>query len=107
VAGEPAFRIEPLELPRSYRLIGSLDVPSAGGLSELFDELCRSAGDVTLDVSAVTFMDSGALRAIIQTCFGLGGSGVVRIVNPTGQVRRLFELAGVERQMPNLVVVEE
>jgi anti-anti-sigma factor len=107
MAGEPAFRIEPMELPRSYRLIGSLDVPSAGGLSELFDELCLSAGDVTLDLSAVTFMDSGALRAIIQTCFGLGESGVVRIVNPSGQVRRLFELAGVDRQMPNLVVVTE
>lgn len=107
MADRPAFRIEPMEVPRSYRLIGSLDVPSAGGLSDLFDELCRTAGDVTLDLSAVTFMDSGALRAIIQTCFGLGQTGVVRLVNPSDQVRRLIELAGVERQMPNLVVVEE
>ena len=105
--GEPTFGIEALDGPRSYRLIGSLDVPSAGSLHELLDELCRTPGDITLDLSGVTFMDSGGLRALIQTCMGLGEAGVVRIVNPSGQVRRLLELTGVEREIGNFRVVDE
>ncbi|MGH2766257.1 MAG: STAS domain-containing protein, partial [Actinomycetota bacterium] len=90
-----------------YRVTGSLDVPSAGGLHELLDELCRTPGDITLDLSGVTIMDSGGLRAVIQACMGLGRTGLVRIVNPSEQVRRLLELSGVEENVENLVIVQE
>jgi anti-anti-sigma factor len=104
---DPAFSIEPLDGPRAYRITGSFDVPSAGSLHELLDELCRTPGDLTLDLSNVTFMDSGGLRAIIQACLGLGQSGVVRLVNPSAQVRQLLEQTGVEHGIENLVVVLE
>ncbi|MGH2656043.1 MAG: STAS domain-containing protein [Actinomycetota bacterium] len=101
---DPPFAIEPLGRPRAYRVSGPLDVPSAGGLHELFDELCRTSGDITLDLSGVTYMDSGGLRAVIQACMGLGRAGSVRIVDPSNQVRRLLELSGVEANVDNLVV---
>jgi anti-anti-sigma factor len=101
---EPQFAIEPMDRPRAYRISGGLGVPSAGGLHELLDELCRTPGDITLDLSGVTFMDSGGLRAMIQACMGLGRTGTVRIANPSGQVRRLLELSGVEANVDNLVV---
>jgi anti-sigma B factor antagonist len=101
---ETPFVIEPLDRPRAYRISGSFGVPSAGSLPELLDELCRTPGDITLDLSGVTFMDSGGLRAVIQACMGLGRGGSVRIVDPSEQVRSLLELSGVEANVDNLVV---
>jgi anti-anti-sigma factor len=101
---EVPFVIEPLDRPRAYRVSGSFGVPSAGSLPELLDELCRTPGDITLDLSGVTFMDSGGVRALIQACMGLGRSGTVRVVRPSEQVRRLLELSGVEANVENLVV---
>jgi anti-anti-sigma factor len=101
---EAPFVIEPLDRPRAYRISGSFGVPSAGSLPELLDELCRTPGDITLDLSGVTYMDSGGLRALIQACMGLGGTGSVRIVDPSDQVRRLLQLSGVEANVDNLVV---
>lgn len=104
---EGPFRIEALGEPRSFRISGSFGMASASSLHDLLDEVCRTPGDVALDLSGVTFMDSGGLRAILQACTALGDRGAVRVVNPGRQVRDLFRITGVERAMPNLVVVEE
>lgn len=104
---EPSFRIEPLDAPRAYRVVGTFDVPSAGGISDLLDEICRTPGDITLDLSGVTFLDSGGLRALLQACLGLGETGVLRLVNPSGQVRQLLDLTGVLKSTPNLQVVDQ
>jgi anti-anti-sigma factor len=101
---EAPFVIEPLDRPRAYRVSGSFGVPSAGSLPELLDELCRTPGDITLDLSGVTFMDSSGVRALIQACMGLARTGRVRVVRPSEQVRRLLELSGVEANVENLVV---
>ncbi len=103
---EPAFEVEPLDTPRSFRLRGTFGVASAGSLHELLDEVCRTGGDLTLDLSGVTFMDSVGLRAIIQACMGLADTGTVRLVNPAGQVRRLLQVSGIEGKIANLVIVE-
>lgn len=103
---EPAFVIEPLDAPRSFRLRGTFGVASAGNLHELLDEVCRTRGDLSLDLSGVTFMDSVGLRAIIQACMGLADKGTVRIVNPAGQVRRLLQMSGIQAKIGNLVIVE-
>jgi anti-anti-sigma factor len=102
---EGSFAIEELD-QRSFRLTGSLDVPSGGMLHELLDMLSRTEGDITLDMSGVTFMDSGGLRALIQACMDLGSKGELRVLNPNGQIRRLFDLTKVEGGCPNLRVLE-
>jgi anti-anti-sigma factor len=102
---EPAFGIEELD-PRSFRITGSLDVPSGGMLHELLDELSRSPGNITLDLAGVTFMDSGGLRAMLQACADLGDRGELRLVDPGRQVRRLLEMTGVEASCRNLRVIK-
>jgi anti-sigma B factor antagonist len=102
---EAAFEIEELD-PRSFRITGSLDVPSGGMLHELLDELSRSPGNITLDLAGVTFMDSGGLRAVLQACSDLGDRGEVVLVDPSDQVRRLLETTRVEASCPNLRIVE-
>jgi anti-anti-sigma factor len=101
---ETAFDIEELD-PRSFRITGSLDVPSGGMLHELLDELSRSPGNITLHLAGVTFMDSGGLRAVLQACTDLGDRGEVVLVDPSNQVRRLLETTGVEASCANLRVV--
>jgi anti-anti-sigma factor len=102
---EEQFGIEELG-PRALRVTGSLDVPSAGSLHEVLDLLSREPGDITLDVSGVTYMDSGGLRAVIQACMDLGDRGVLRLVNPSGQVRQLLDMTGVVASCTNLRVLD-
>jgi anti-anti-sigma factor len=102
---EESFGIEEVGA-RSFRVTGSLDVPSAGSLHEVLDLLAREPGDITLDVSGVTYMDSGGLRAVIQACMDLGDRGVLRLVNPSGQVRRLLDTTGVAGTCANLRVLD-
>jgi anti-sigma B factor antagonist len=100
------FGIEPLEGQRAYRLVGPLDLPSHMALTELMEELVRTPGDITLDVSAVTFMDSSGLRVVLDACRELADGGSVRLVNPAGQVQKLLRLTGAADAVPNLEVVQ-
>jgi anti-anti-sigma factor len=102
---EALFGIEEIG-SRAFRVSGSLDVPSAGSLHEVLDLLSREPGDIILDLSGVTYMDSGGLRAVIQACMDLGDRGELRLLNPSGQVRRLLDTTGVEGTCRNLRVVE-
>ena len=102
---ETPFGIEPLEGERAYRVIGPLDLPSHMALTELMEELVRTPGDITLDVSSVTFMDSSGLRVILDACRELADRGSVRLVNPGGQVRKLLRITDAAEALPNLEVV--
>jgi anti-anti-sigma regulatory factor len=51
-------------------------------------------------------MDSGGLRAVIQACMDLGDRGVLRLVNPSGQVRKLLDTTGVVATCTNLRVLD-
>jgi anti-sigma B factor antagonist len=101
---QSGFEVEPLSEPRSFRLTGSLDVPSAGHLTELLDELVREEGDVRLDLTGVTFMDSSGLRALIQASMDLGDRGKIRLRHPNEQIRRLLQMSGAQDSLANLVI---
>jgi anti-anti-sigma factor len=103
---DTTFAIEPLEGERAYRLTGPLDLPSHMALTEILEELVRSPGDITLDVSALTFMDSSGLRAVLDACRELADRGSVRLVNPGGQVKKLLRLTDAPGAIPNLEVVD-
>jgi anti-anti-sigma factor len=53
---------------------------------------------IEIDLSRTTFMDCSGLSALIALRnHAHGRSGVMRLVNPTRAVRRLFEIARVEQ----------
>jgi anti-anti-sigma factor len=99
------FGIEPLEGERTFKLVGPLDLPSHMALTELMGELVRSPGDITLDISEVTFMDSSGLRVVLDACRDLADRGSVRLINPAGQVEKLLRLTGAPEALSNLEVV--
>jgi anti-sigma B factor antagonist len=100
-----AFGIQPVDGERAYKLAGPLDLSSHMALTELVEELVRSPGDITFDLSEVTFMDSSGLRVILDACRDLADQGSVRLVNPVGQVEKLLRLTDAPNALPNLEVV--
>jgi len=57
-------------------------------------------GDVELDVTAVTFMDSAGLHVLTQAHKVLSARGRrLRLVDPSPSVRRLLEITGMAEAM--------
>jgi anti-anti-sigma factor len=51
---------------------------------------------VLIDLSGVTFLDSSGLRAILVCEDSLAHEGIsVKVVNPSDQSRRIFEICGL------------
>ena len=71
------------------------------GLQEVF-HAAASGRPVVLDLSAVTFMDSSGLRALLQWASS-DDRGPVVIQDPSPQVRRLLEIT-IPDGMPGLEV---
>jgi anti-anti-sigma factor len=83
---------------------GELDIASTPRLVEATDHAAKSFRDLTVDLSAVTFMDCAALGALLRTRKDLGRrGGVLTLRAPHRSVVRLLRLAGLEHAFPIVV----
>jgi anti-sigma B factor antagonist len=84
------------ELP-SLRLSGEVDLSTSRELAESLNELVGSTTHVAaVDVSAVTFMDTTGLGALVKTAERLRRqSRSLILVCPPGPVRTLLETTGM------------
>jgi anti-sigma B factor antagonist len=78
-------------------LSGELDASTAGQLYQQLAELIRDGVvNVALDLSALEFMDSTGLSAVIAEHKRTSASGgELVIVSPQSQVLRMFEITGL------------
>jgi anti-sigma B factor antagonist len=79
-------------------LHGELDIGTAPELVHMLDRLRHHGHAVTLDLAEVTFMDSTGLTTLMDAQVHAernGWSFAVR--RPSPAVRRVFELAGMDR----------
>ena len=90
------FQVTPLR-PRSYRLSGELDPSTADRLREALADDCGSSGDITLDLSALTFLDSAGFHVLMEVCRALGPRGELVLRTPSPEVDRVFEISGIEQ----------
>jgi anti-sigma B factor antagonist len=90
-------RIEPFEHGAVVTLSGELDAFDAPALRESFHALLESAPAViVLDLSAVTFLDSTVLGAIVGLLRRVRErSGELRTVLPETTALRIFEITGL------------
>ena len=86
-----------MEESRSYKLSGELDLSTADQLIDVLAEDRTSAGDVVLDLSELTFIDSSGLRVLLDTVRSLGERGTLVLRRPSGEVARVFEVSGIEQ----------
>jgi anti-anti-sigma factor len=85
------MQLEITETDEGFKLKGEVDLATAGDLSELL----RTAGrdPIVLDLTEVSFMDSSGLRALLEGACLPNETGPVVIVQPSPQVRRLFDIS--------------
>jgi len=84
---------------------GELDVASTHELTPYLDKLAtdRSA-KVVVELSELTFIDSGGLNALVLAARAMeGGGGSFVVAGPTPQVKRVFEIV----QLPSQVAIED
>ncbi|MBI4261093.1 MAG: STAS domain-containing protein [Actinobacteria bacterium] len=91
------FGIERTGEGASFRLLGELDMATVEEFTEALRDDLGMGGEVTLHLSELSFVDSSGLRAVIQCAMELEGRGRLVLAEPTPQVRRLFDLAGIRR----------
>lgn len=80
-------------------LSGEIDVANSARvravLSTLLDE---GATSMTVDLTDVTFIDSSGLGVFVAIFKRLraSGDGTLRLVRPSGSVRKVFEITGLD-----------
>jgi len=76
---------------------GEVDAYTAQDLDKTLEDLLSKGNlQIVLDVSKLTYISSAGIRTILhahQEAVQLGGE--VKLLGPTDQVRRIFEIAGV------------
>lgn len=77
---------------------GEIDAHSCGDLAAALEGVPE--GDLDVDLSAVTFIDSSGLRVLVEQHQRQAGAGrSLRIVRPSRSVRRLLEIAGLDNAL--------
>lgn len=84
------------------KITGDIDHHSAKSVREKIDALifAKKPSTVVLDLSAVEFMDSSGLGLILGRYTSAGEIGAELILyKPTARIRKILDLAGIERIM--------
>ena len=77
-------------------LSGELDVASSQGLSEeLIGLIDGGTTELVIDLTALAFIDSTGLSAILQANKKLDGKGQMVLREPTPLVRQVLEVTGL------------
>jgi anti-anti-sigma factor len=90
------LRILPLDEPRGYSLTGELDASTANLVAEVLRKEGRASGDLVLDISGVTFMDSSGIQVLLVGS-GWLRSGHLILRNPAPPIDSVFELVDIEK----------
>ena len=82
---------------------GELDLYESGRLSAVVADLLREPVElVELDATALTFIDSAGIRAILLARSGAAERGVRFLISGVSpQIRRVIEIAGAQDLLPD------
>jgi len=77
-------------------LEGDIDHSNCGIVeSALGEVLAGGAQMVLIDLSRVTYLDSGGICVLLSACRGVRDAGWLGVINPNQNVRRLLEIVGL------------
>jgi anti-anti-sigma factor len=100
------LEIEEAGHPRAFRLIGEMDISNAETLAAVLEKNVEGEGDITLDLSGLTFIDSSGIRVLLRAMDRLDGRGRLVLKSPTRSVRHVLSLMGLEDRGPILIEAE-
>ena len=67
------------------------------------EPLVTAGGDIFLDVSALSFLDSSGIFVLARAAAAVEGRGTVVLLHPAPTLRRVVGVAGLQR-FPNFVM---
>ncbi len=77
------------------RVRGELELSTSPELQRVLAELDEADAPIVLDLTGVTFLDSSALRVLVQTRLRFEERRQLPLVIPRPQLRRIFEISGL------------
>jgi len=78
-------------------VLGEVDLANADEFQAAASELTKGKGDVVIDLTACSYMDSSGLR-VLATAHAATGDRLRVVIPKTGSVHRIFEITGLARQ---------
>jgi anti-anti-sigma factor len=91
--------------PRLFRLIGELDASNVGDVEALLGEEIPGEGDLTIDLSELTFVDSMGVALLATSAGRLEGRGNLILHSPDHSVRSVLDLVQLHRR-PNVRITD-
>ena len=89
--------------PTVIALRGDLHAETAPSLeATLVDLIDTGYADLVLDLSAIGFLDTFGLGAVVAAHNHLGTQGRLRLQSVPDEARRVLELAGLDRLFPTI-----
>jgi anti-anti-sigma factor len=86
------LRITPLLDPQGLRIEGDLDITTLPALTQALASM--PSVSICIDLSGLTFIDVGGLRALVTTAARLEGEHVLTLRSASAQLRHLLDLTG-------------
>jgi anti-sigma B factor antagonist len=87
---------------------GEIDIATVGRLRERLFELAASGLPLVVDLDQVSFIDSAGLAALVGAAKRAAmHGGSLQVVCARTQIRELFRLTGLDRQIPLANTVAE
>ncbi len=100
------FKILKIDESRVFRVFGELDLATAETFTAALQPELDTLGDLTVDLSELTFMDSSGIKILIETARKLEGKGGLILRSVGEPIRRVLTLTQLDR-IPNLTIADE
>jgi anti-anti-sigma factor len=101
----PTLEIHRIESPPSLRLVGEVDLSNAATLEQAVLAELDVGRELTLDLADCTYIGSEGIGILLLAWHQLKDGGRLVLRSPTGVVRRVLELAGLDR-FPGVEIVD-
>ena len=96
---------------RDYAIVtaaGEIDIATGAGLRERLSELAASGRPLVVELDQVSFIDSAGLGALVGAAKRAAAHGAsLHVACARPQVRQLFRLNGLDRQIPLARTLDE
>ncbi len=89
------LRVQSMDGDGTLLLEGELDLATVPRLRRAFEEHRPAAGDLTLDVSRLSFIDSSGLQELLDLSAMLG-AGTIVLRKPSSSLRKLLRITGLD-----------
>ena len=96
-AGEFEIVVDMSGPGRRIAVRGDLDLATVGSLRPALDDAIDAGGATTLVLTDCTFLDSSALKVIVDASRRAGESGATFVLSrPSPQAARVLEVSGID-----------